>query len=52
MPIRLVWLGGLFQLVGGGDIVAGSLLMTIVADVFLAEERYTKIRSIEKIASN
>lgn len=39
LPIRLLWLAGLFQVPGGGDLVASTMLMTIVADVFSAEER-------------
>lgn len=39
LPIRLLWLAGLFQVPGGGDLVAVTMLMTVVADVFSAEER-------------
>ncbi|PCG96786.1 Major facilitator superfamily domain, general substrate transporter [Penicillium occitanis (nom. inval.)] len=41
LPIRLLWLAGLFQVPGGGDLVALTMLMTVVADVFSAEERGT-----------
>ncbi|RAO67780.1 uncharacterized protein BHQ10_003792 [Talaromyces amestolkiae] len=43
LPVRLLWLGGVFQLPGGGNLVAVTMLMTIVADVFSAEERGTAI---------
>lgn len=39
LPLRLLWLAGLFQVPGGGELVAVTMIMTIVADVFSAEER-------------
>ncbi|KAK3395901.1 major facilitator superfamily domain-containing protein [Sordaria brevicollis] len=38
-PIRLVWLGGLFQVIGGGSITFTSLAYVLVADVVPAEDR-------------
>ncbi|KAH8699155.1 major facilitator superfamily domain-containing protein [Talaromyces proteolyticus] len=42
-PLRLVWLTGLFRAPGGGDLVATSMLLTVVADVFDADERATAL---------
>lgn len=39
MPLRLVWLSGLWRLIGGGDLVTTSMVLVIVADLFSEEER-------------
>jgi hypothetical protein len=39
-PLRLVWLTGLARAPGGGQLVATTMLLTIVADIFEADERY------------
>ncbi|EED22323.1 MFS multidrug transporter, putative [Talaromyces stipitatus ATCC 10500] len=43
LPLRLTWLAGLFQIPGGGNLVATTMVMTVVADVFSAGERNTAI---------
>jgi len=39
-PLRLVWLTGIARAPGGGQLVATTMLLTIVADIFEADERY------------
>jgi hypothetical protein len=39
MPIRMMWIGGIFQLLGGGELMIISMLLAIVADVFSPEQR-------------
>ena len=39
LPLRLVWLSGLFRVIGGGDQVVTSMAIAMVADVFSEEER-------------
>lgn len=39
LPLRMVWLTGLFRVIGGGDQVVLSMAIAIVADVFSEEER-------------
>lgn len=36
----MVWLSGLFRLIGGGDQVVTSMAVVMVADIFSEEERY------------
>lgn len=40
LPLRLVWLTGLFRIIGGGDQVVVSIALVMVADIFSEEERY------------
>lgn len=40
LPLRLVWLTGLFRVIGGGDQVVVAIALVMVADVFSEEERY------------
>ncbi|CRG89187.1 MFS transporter, putative [Talaromyces islandicus] len=42
-PLRLVWLTGLVRAPGGGDIVATTVLLVIVSDIFEADERATAL---------
>ena len=39
LPLRLIWLGPIFKCIGGGDIVASTMVFTIICDVTLQEER-------------
>lgn len=39
LPLRMVWMSGLFRIIGGGDQVFTSIAVAIVADVFSEEER-------------
>lgn len=39
LPLRLVWLTPVLRVLGGGDGVAGSMLFTMVADLFPEDER-------------
>ncbi|EEA26460.1 hypothetical protein TMatcc_005266 [Talaromyces marneffei ATCC 18224] len=50
LPIRLLWLAGLFQLPGGGNLMSVTMLMTIMADVFSAEERGTAMFRLSSMA--
>ncbi|KAH1909192.1 uncharacterized protein AFUA_5G12740 [Aspergillus fumigatus Af293] len=43
LPLRLVWLAGVFRLLGGGDLVVSSLVSVIVADVFHDKDRATAL---------
>ncbi|OKL56129.1 hypothetical protein UA08_08722 [Talaromyces atroroseus] len=43
LPIRTVWMAGLFQLLGGGEAMATSMLLTLVADVISPEQRSTTL---------
>lgn len=47
LPIRLVWLTGLFRAPGGGEQFATFMLMTIIADVFDEEERCFNSPAVE-----
>lgn len=47
MPLRMVWLSGLFKVIGGGDQVISATALTMVADVFSEEERYGNLRTFE-----
>ena len=38
-PLRLVWISGLFRIIGGGDLVVTSLVCVMIADVFSKEDR-------------
>lgn len=40
LPLRLVWLSGLFRIIGGGAQVITSVVLVMIADVFSEEERY------------
>lgn len=40
MPLRMVWLSGLWRIIGGGDQVVVSIALVMVADIFSEEERY------------
>ncbi|KAJ5205015.1 uncharacterized protein N7498_005894 [Penicillium cinerascens] len=39
MPLRMVWLSGLWRMIGGGDQVASNVCLVMVADIFSEEER-------------
>ncbi|KAJ5450750.1 uncharacterized protein N7458_007199, partial [Penicillium daleae] len=43
LPLRLVWLTGLFRVIGGGDQVVVAIALVMVADVFSEEERTTAL---------
>ncbi|KAJ5682954.1 hypothetical protein N7462_006119 [Penicillium macrosclerotiorum] len=43
LPLRLVWLTGLFRVIGGGDQVVVSIALVMVADIFDEEERSTAL---------
>ncbi|CAG7963727.1 unnamed protein product [Penicillium olsonii] len=43
LPLRMVWLSGLFRIIGGGDQVLTSIALVIVADVFSEDERSTAL---------
>jgi len=40
MPLRMVWLSGLWRLIGGGEQVAANICLVMIADNFSEEERY------------
>ncbi|KAK6519886.1 hypothetical protein TWF506_000181 [Arthrobotrys conoides] len=39
LPLRISWLSALFHLIGGGNLVVGSLIYTIMTDLTLPEHR-------------
>lgn len=39
LPLRMIWLSGLFRIIGGGDSVLVSNALTMVADMHSEEER-------------
>ncbi|ODM17655.1 hypothetical protein SI65_07330 [Aspergillus cristatus] len=41
--LRLVWLPGLFRLLGGGNLVVSSIVCVMVADVFPEDDRATAL---------
>ncbi|OQD60699.1 hypothetical protein PENPOL_c021G03643 [Penicillium polonicum] len=45
-PIRMVWLSGLWQLIGGGGAVVMSLCFTLIGDVCSPEQRTTAFSQI------
>ncbi|KAJ5167488.1 uncharacterized protein N7482_006269 [Penicillium canariense] len=47
LPLRLVWLTGLFRVIGGGDKVIVSIVLVMVADIFSEEERSTALFSLQ-----
>ncbi|KAJ5162065.1 hypothetical protein N7492_007457 [Penicillium capsulatum] len=50
LPLRMVWLSGLFRLVGGGDQVVVSMAVVMVADIFSEEERSTALFRLQSCA--
>ncbi|KAL1869217.1 hypothetical protein Plec18167_007883 [Paecilomyces lecythidis] len=43
LPLRLVWLSGMWRLIGGGDITVSSIALVMVADRFPEEEIATAL---------
>ncbi|KAJ5938157.1 MFS general substrate transporter [Penicillium verhagenii] len=43
LPLRLVWLSGLWKIIGGGDNALSSIALVMVADVFPEEEIATAL---------
>ncbi|RAK73277.1 putative MFS multidrug transporter [Aspergillus fijiensis CBS 313.89] len=43
LPLRLVWLSGMWRLIGGGDITLSSIALVMVADLFSEEEIATAL---------
>ncbi|KAJ9244771.1 hypothetical protein DTO169E5_1592 [Paecilomyces variotii] len=43
LPLRLVWLSGVWRLIGGGDIVVSSIALVMVADRFPEDEIATAL---------
>lgn len=41
LPLRMVWLSGLWRMIGGGDQVAVNVCFVMIADIFSEEERYS-----------
>ena len=39
-PLRLIWLAPIFQAVGGGTVVAVTMIFTMVSDVVTQEDRF------------
>ncbi|RJE18438.1 MFS transporter [Aspergillus sclerotialis] len=48
-PLRLVWISGLFRIIGGGDLVVTSLVCVMVADVFSEEDRATALFRLSSV---
>lgn len=40
MPLRMIWMSGLFRIIGGGDQVLVSSALVMVADMSSEEQRY------------
>ncbi|EPS25160.1 hypothetical protein PDE_00091 [Penicillium oxalicum 114-2] len=47
VPLRLIWMSGLFRIIGGGDQTLVTIALVMVADIFSEEERH----STEQIAN-
>lgn len=45
LPLRLVWLSGLFRVIGGGEQVLTAIALVMIADIFSEEERYVCLRA-------
>ncbi|OJJ47370.1 hypothetical protein ASPZODRAFT_65203 [Penicilliopsis zonata CBS 506.65] len=43
LPLRLVWLSGMWRLIGGGDMVLSSIALVMVADCFPEDEMATAL---------
>ena len=39
----MIWLSGLWRLIGGGDQVATNVCLAVIADIFSEEERYVDL---------
>jgi hypothetical protein len=40
LPIRMIWLSGMFQLIGGGGATVVTMCYTIIGHVCSVEQRY------------
>ncbi|KAJ5882979.1 uncharacterized protein N7473_009865 [Penicillium subrubescens] len=47
LPLRLVWMTGLFRIIGGGDQALVSIALVMVADIFSEEERSTALFGLQ-----
>ncbi|KAJ5578742.1 uncharacterized protein N7459_007706 [Penicillium hispanicum] len=47
LPLRMVWLSGLWRVIGGGDQVVVSMALVMIADIFSEEERSTTLFRIQ-----
>lgn len=52
LPLRMIWLSGLFRIIGGGDPVLVSNALTMVADMSSEEERYPFTHPIDGLPTN
>ncbi|KAJ5100024.1 hypothetical protein N7532_007025 [Penicillium argentinense] len=50
LPLRMIWLSGIFRIIGGGDQVVLSMAVAMVADVFSEEERSTALFRLQSCA--
>lgn len=44
-PLRMIWLSGLWQMIGGGQASVMSLCFTLVGDACSPEQRYSTERN-------
>ncbi|KAJ5114323.1 hypothetical protein NUU61_000082 [Penicillium alfredii] len=51
IPLRMVWLSGLWRVIGGGDQVVTSMALVMVADIFSEEERSTALFRLQSCAT-
>ncbi|KAF7720138.1 Uncharacterized protein PECH_001148 [Penicillium ucsense] len=49
-PLRLIWMSGLFRIIGGGDQTLVTIALVMVADVFSEEERTTALFRLQSCA--
>ncbi|KAJ5901521.1 hypothetical protein N7495_002049 [Penicillium taxi] len=47
LPLRLVWFSSFWKIIGGGDLMFSSVILTMVADIFNEEERSTALFRIQ-----
>ncbi|KAJ5126542.1 hypothetical protein N7448_007321 [Penicillium atrosanguineum] len=50
LPLRTVWLSGLWRMIGGGEQVAVSMCFVMIADVFSEEERSVALFRLQSSA--
>lgn len=52
LPIRLIWLGTVFQIIGGGNTVLGSMLYAMISDVASDDDRWVQSRNLHRSWAN
>ncbi|KKK16935.1 hypothetical protein ARAM_003759 [Aspergillus rambellii] len=50
LPLRLVWVSGVWRIVGGGDLTLTSIALAMVADLFSGDEMATALFRLNSVA--